>query len=289
MTARGVINTAIGAAVCRLIEQFEPPQLRLFDDPIVGSLLGPFVSLPLFFSAARWYALKRMDKITPGLYGAQVCRTRTIDDAVLSALAQGIDQLVILGAGLDSRAYRLPEIERVQVYELDLPEAQKRKKKRLKSALRRLPQNVRFVPIDFETRSLESTFAGTDFDPERPVVVVWEAVTQYLSEAAVVQIFKFFAKAAPGSRIVFTYVRKSVIEGRSEIPGARRLLDSVAENGAPWTFGLEPSSLKQYFEPYHLELVADVGAADYRDLYLRPIERSLTVSEVERMATAVVR
>jgi methyltransferase (TIGR00027 family) len=289
MAASGVGNTAIGAAVCRLIEQFEPPLFRLFDDPIVGSLLGSFVSLPLFFSAVRWYALKRMDKITPGLYGAQVCRTRTIDDAVEAALAQGIDQFAILGAGLDSRPYRLAGIERVRVYELDLPEAQKRKKSRLKSALGRLPQNVRFVPIDFETESLDSVFAGTDFEPKRPTAVVWEGVTQYLREAAVAQTFQFFAKAAPGSRIVFTYVRKSVIDGRSDIPGATRLLDSVAENGAPWLFGLEPSSLKQYLAPYGLELVADVGAADYQDLYLRPVERSLTVSEIERTATAVVR
>jgi methyltransferase (TIGR00027 family) len=74
--------------------------------------------------AMRRLALRRMDAITRGIYGAQVCRTRYIDDTIASALSEGIDQLVILGAGYDSRAYRLPGAKRARVFEVDLATVQ---------------------------------------------------------------------------------------------------------------------------------------------------------------------
>lgn len=287
MANRGVGGTALGAAVCRLIEQSEPERTRLFEDPVVGELVGAPVRAMMKLGVMRRLALGRMDAITRGIYGLQVCRTRYIDDAITRALSGGIDQLVILGAGYDCRAYRLPEAERVRVFEVDLQAVQDQKKKQIQKH-GRLTDKVTFVPIDFDQQSLEAAFAGTPFDSSKRAAVIWEGVTQYLSEDAVRRTMAYVGKLASGTVLVFTYVLKSVIERRSDIPGADKMMDTVAKGSAPWIFGLDPSEVETFLGSFHLRLQADVGNADYQRLYLEPLKRDLVVSEVERVVAARV-
>ncbi len=288
MAKQHVGNTALGAATCRLIEQFQPEDTRLFHDPVVKDLVGTPIRALMQFTSMRNYTIKQTDAIMPGIYGAQICRTRFIDDAVQAALSQGIAQVVILGAGFDTRPYRLAGMERVKVLEVDLPSVQEDKKKRLQKHFGRLPEQVTFVPIDFDTQSLEAVFIGTAFDPSRPVLFVWEGVTQYLSEEAVRRTLAFVGTSAPGSILVFTYVLKSIIERRSDIPGAEKLMDVVAKRGAPWLFGLEPSNVASSLKPFHLHLIEDVGNVDYQVRYLKPLGRNLVVFEGERIVQATV-
>src|SRR5258708_5640881 len=139
MAKQTVGRTALGAAICRLIEQYQPEPDRLFDDPVVKELVGAPLRFLMQFAAMRRLTLQQTEAVAPGLYGTQVCRTRYIDDAVQTALQQGPGQLLILGAGLDSRAYRLPGIEKVKVFELDLPSVQEEKKRNVQRYLGRLP------------------------------------------------------------------------------------------------------------------------------------------------------
>ena len=88
--------------------------------------------------------------------------------------------------------------------------------------------------------------------------------------------------------VLFTYVLKSVVEGRSDVAGASRAMEAVSKNNAPWILGLEPASLPSLLKQFHLDLLADVGNADYQATYLRPLGRSLEVSDAERVAHAVV-
>lgn len=288
MAKQSVGNTALGAATCRLIEQFQPEDTRLFTDPVVKDLVGTPIRALMQFESMRKFTIKQTDAIMPGIYGAQICRTRFIDDAVQAALSQGIAQVVILGAGFDTRPYRLAGMERVNVLEVDLPSVQEDKKKKLQKHLGRLPEQVTFIPIDFDTQSLEAVFTGTAFDPSRPAVFVWEGVTQYLSQEAVRRTLAFVGTSAPGSILVFTYVLKSIIERHSDIPGAEKLMEVVAKRGAPWLFGLEPSSAASFLKPFHLNLLADVGDAEYQTSYLKPLGRNLVVSEAERIIQATV-
>ena len=288
MAKQSVGNTALGAAVCRLIEQFQPEEIRLFNDPVVKYLVGTPVRVLMQFAYIRDYTIKRTDAIMQGIYGAQICRTRYIDDAVQSALSQGIRQLVILGAGFDTRAYRLAGMEHVNVFEVDLPSVQEDKKKRLQKHFGQLPEHVTFVPIDFDSQSLEEVLPRAALDPSAPAVFVWEGVTQYISEEAVRRTLAFVGKSAPGSILIFTYVLKSIIGRRSNISGADRMMDYAAKNSISWIFGLEPSSLPSFLKPFHLNPIADVGNADYQIGYLKPLRRSLVVSESERTVQATV-
>lgn len=285
MAKQTVGRTALGAAICRLIEQYQPEGARLFNDPAVKELVGAPIRFLMQFASMRNFTVKQTDAVARGIYGVQICRTRYIDDAVQAALSQGIEQLVILGAGLDTRPYRLPGMEHVKVFEFDLPAAQSDKKKKILKYLGRLPDNVTFVPIDFDTQSLETVSARTTFDPSRPVMFIWEGVTQYITEEAVRRTLSFVGKSAPGSIIVCTYVLKSIIDRRSDIPDADKMMDVVAKN-APWIFGLEPASIPAFLKPYHLALIADVGNADYQEKYLKPLGRNLVVFEGERIVLA---
>jgi methyltransferase (TIGR00027 family) len=271
-----------------LIEQSQPKGARLFDDEVIKDLVGTPIRTMMRFAPMRSFTVRRADAVLDGLYGAQICRTRFIDEVVQASLSKDIGQLVILGAGLDTRPYRLPDMERVKVLELDLPSVQEEKKKRLRNHFARLPENVSFLPIDFANQSLGAVLTGTVFDPSDPAVFVWEGVSQYLSEESVRLTLAFVGKSAPGSVLVFTYVLKSIVERRSAIPGADRLMDVVAKNGAAWVFGLEPSSVASFLAPYHLDLIADVGGADHQAWYLGPRGRKLVVSECERVAQSVV-
>jgi len=288
MAKRSVRNTALGAAVCRLIEQSQPEGVRLFDDQVVRYLVGAPVRTLMRFKSGRNFTVRRTDGVLEGLYGLQVCRTRFIDDVVRSSSSQGIDQLVILGAGLDTRPYRLAALASVKVFEVDLPSVQEDKKRKLVSHFGRLPDNVTFVPLDFDAQSIESAMADTHFEPARPALVIWEGVTQYLSEAAIERTLVYVGGLGEGSILVFTYVLKSVIDRRSGIPGADKLVEAVARSNAPWLFGLEPSSVAAFLERRNLELTVDAGSNDYQTMYLKPSGRNLAVSECERVAKAIV-
>ena len=194
---------------------------------------------------------------------------------------------MILGAGFDTRPYRLPGMESVNVFEVDLPSVQNEKMNKIRKYLGSLPDHVTFIPIDFDTQSLEDVLAGTGFDPSRPAVFVWEGVTQYIKEEAVCQVLRFIGESAPGSIVVFTYVLKSIIERRSAIPGADHMMDVVARH-APWVFGLEPSGVADFLKPFHLALTAEVGDADHQQRYLKPVKRNLVVFQGERIACATV-
>jgi methyltransferase (TIGR00027 family) len=287
MAKQDVGRTALGAAICRLIEQYQPQKTRLFYDPMVKELVGAPIRILMQLAIMRNFTIKRTDAVATGIYGAQVCRTRYIDDVVQAALSQGTRQLVILGAGFDTRAYRLPGMESVNVFEVDLPSVQNDKKKKIREYLGRLPDHVTFIPIDFDAQSLESVLSGSAFDPCRPAVFIWEGVTQYIAEEDVRQTLAFVGKSAPGSIIVFTYVLKSIIERRSDIPGADKMMDVVAKY-APWVFGLEPSGVPEFLKSFHLALIADVGNADYQEKYLKPVNRKLVAFEGERLVHAIV-
>ncbi len=288
MAKQNVGSTALGAAVCRLIEQFQPEETQLFNDPVVEYLVGKLIQTSMKFARVRNFTIKQTDAIMKGIYGAQICRTRFIDDAVLAALSQEIGQLMILGAGYDTRPYRLTGMEHVKIFEIDLPSVQENKKKKLQKHFGRLPENITFIPIDFDKQSLGAVLTGTAFDPFSPVIFVWEGVTQYISEEAVHRTLAFVGKSAPGSVLVFTYVLKSIIERRSDIPGADKMMDFAAKNNYPWLFGLEPSNVPSFLKQFHLYLIADVGNKDYQEIYLKPLGRNLVVTEGERTVQAAV-
>lgn len=282
-------QTAFGPMVITAIEQFEPAGGRIVTDPLALRFLPP--GLALLARACHWRVLRdRLVRATDakarGIWGGVLCRKRYADDQVTAAVAGGIDQVVVLGAGLDTRGYRLDDA--VRVFEADLPANITTKHARVKAVLGAVPGHVRLVPVDFEADDLTEPLSAAGFDPAKPVMVVWEAVTQYLTKAAVRDTFTWLAKAASGSRLAFTYVRRDFLDGTNlyEAQGAHR--DFVTRHQV-WHFGLHPEQVAPLLADHGWTEDEQVGTTEYRQRYLEPAGRALPVSEIERFVAAIKR
>ena len=131
-------------------------------------------------------------------------RTRAIDDAVVAEADAGTRQLVLLGAGLDARAYRLAALKDTVVFEVDHPSTQREKRARVPSD--HVAKDVRFVSVDFARDSLEGALRGAGHEPSQATTFVWEGVTMYLERSAVLATLRTVeALAAPGSLLAMTY------------------------------------------------------------------------------------
>jgi len=167
---------------------------------------------------------------------------------------------VLLGAGFDSRPYRLHACDRVMVFEVDHPDTQARKRRLLGA----VPSRVRFVPVDFSRDRVEALLDAAGYDHDRPTLFIWEGVTNYLTESAVDDTLRWCARAAPSSRIVFTYVHRGVLDDPASFFGTARLFDTLDASGERWTFGLDPAGLASFLAARGLHLDEDVGAGEYR-------------------------
>ena len=280
-------RSVYGVSMMRAMEAFVPKEQRLFADPFILELLPVIARLGMRRPWLRRIFASMVDQKTPGVRGSILCRTRWINDAVQDAFSRGIRTFLILGAGFDTRANRLPALKRSQVLEVDLPDVQADKRRRLaRSGVN--TSNVRFISIDFDAVPLAETFAKNDLRKEEPQCLVWEGVTQYLSAKGVSAILSYAASMPAGSEIIFTYVLEEAIT-RQFSPGRNEEFRKTASyHPEPWHFGIDPDRLPSFLQEHHLILAADVGADWYLANYVCPRGRDLQVSEIERTARAIL-
>jgi len=283
-------QTAFGPMVIAAVEQLEPADRRIVTDPLALQFLPPAMAFLVRACRWRWWhgqLVRATENKALGIWGGMLCRKRYADDQVRRALGDetGIDQLVVLGAGYDTRAYRLTDPQRVRAYEVDLPANIDTKRARVRAALGETPGHVRLVPVDFETNGLAESLAAKGFRLDRPAMFVWEAVTQYLTEDAVRHTLALLAKAAPGSRLAFTYIRQDFLDGTNTY-GAEGAYRDFVERHRIWHFGLHPDQVGTLLDDYGWTEREQVGAAEYRQRYLEPARRDMPVSEIERFVTA---
>jgi methyltransferase (TIGR00027 family) len=280
-------RTAVGPASVVAVEQYYSQEQRLVQDELAYQFLPPGVKL--IVRLARWRPARQLlinlsEKSAPGIWGSQLCRKRYIDDK-LRATIDEIEAVVILGAGLDTRAYRIAELAKLPVFEVDLPENSAYKRARLHNLYGEVPHTVQLVPIDFERQDLETAMAGHGYHSQRRTFFVWEGVTQYLTEAAVRQTFDFLARAAYGSRLVFTYVRQDFLDGVN-LYGAASLYRRFRVKQQLWHFGLLPEQVASFLDAYGWRELEHMGSREFLARYIRPSRRDIAVSELERSVYA---
>lgn len=268
-------KTAEYIALFRALESVRRPrERRLFDDPLATRCLRP--RLRTVALAARVPAvLHRIERFVdwrwPGVRAAAQSRTRLIDDALKRALAGGIAQLVILGAGYDTRAHRIAELGHCRVFEVDHP-ATSAHKQRLAAAWKRTAKSLQYVPVDFERDALQSRLRDHAFAPSEPAFFIWEGVTNYLSEESVNRTLTFVAQCAPESQVVFTYVDRGALDGTHAFTGTQRLFRTLARTHEPWKFGFDPAALSAALERLGLALVWESATLASRPKLLPGLE-----------------
>ena len=277
MTDRGS-QTAEVMALFRALETLESPRERLFADPYARGFLRPTGRLLLSLGrlqAIRRRILRTIDRKWPGARTSAVARTRFVDDLLRDALSDGARQVLILGAGFDTRAYRMPGIAKARVFEVDHPLTQAAKV-RLIDRTAMQPGAVIHVPVDFTRQTLDDALRGSHFDVNARSVVLWEGVTNYLTEAAVDGTLRAIAASVPpGSELFFTYVHRGLLDGSLRFDGGAKILDRVREVGEPWTWGFEPPEMPAYLAARGFALVEDLSADDYRARYFGDAARSM--------------
>jgi methyltransferase (TIGR00027 family) len=284
-------RTAEYVALFRAIESSLPPERRLFDDPYAKRFLGPRLGLVARLCrlpGAPGLVSRFIDQRWAGSRSSAVARTRFIDDAIRAAVDRGIEQLVILGAGFDSRAYRMDALESVSVFEVDHPSTFARKQDILRRALPDFPSGVRFVATDFHGTDLKLAMNAAGYSKQAPTFILWEGVTPYLSEAAVDATLRWCATAATESELLFTYVHRAVIDDPRAFAGTKRLFATLKAAGEEWKFGIDPTELAGFLSDRGLRLEQDIGSGEYRAKYWSQGARAMHGYEFYRIALARV-
>jgi len=263
---------------------------RVFDDPLAVRFLHGGYRLLARAARVRPVGLRLsrfIDRRWPGPRPSAVARTRLIDDLVVAALSRGARQVLLLGAGYDSRAYRLPGIDRAAVFEADHPATQAVKRRLVRGAVRpERRRHVHYVPVDLLHEDLGDALLAAGFAALEPTVVVWEGVTNYLSEPAVDATLRRLASlTATGSSLIFTYVDRRVLDGSLD---AGNWPEAVRRAGEPWTFGFDPATLPGYVADRGLRLALDMSTRDAAVRYLSPLGRDESAATFYRVAEAEI-
>jgi methyltransferase (TIGR00027 family) len=253
-------TTAEHAALLRAVHQLHDRPLIL-EDPVVLRLIDASTIATL---------RTHPEAFQTRLRASIAVRSRYAEDCLRDAVDRGTRQYVILGAGLDSFAYRNPfPPSALHVFEVDHPPTQAWKRQRLRDAGIEPPGSLTFVPVDFERQTLAGALVEGGLDPAVPTFVSWLGVTMYLARETVMRTLAYVASLAAGSAIVFGYV----VPPSSLTGPARAALSAMAaraaELGEPWLTFFEPDALAGELERLGLGRVEDVGPEQAVERYFR--------------------
>jgi methyltransferase (TIGR00027 family) len=264
---------------------------QLFDHPKV--LVDP-IALPIIGpeAAARLEADRNRHKsrVARNLRAFLVARSRFAEDELERAIGRGVRQYVVLGAGLDTFAYRNPHSDFApRVFEVDYPATQEWKRQKLAAAGIAIPPSVTYAPVDFERQTLAEGLKLAGFDASKAAFFSWLGVTMYLTEEAVMATFGFIASSPSGGGIAFDYAVP-----RSSLNWVGRLaLDAlshrVAAAGEPFRTFLEPSALTERLRRIGFRRMEDLDADEINRRYFKDRSDRLRVtSSLGRLKSAEV-
>ena len=256
-------KTALRVALRRAAHQVHDAQPLVFDDPLAVKILGPEFS----------EEIKRTPKaekrpFSAALRAFMVCRARYAEDVLAAGVRENhVRQYVVLGAGLDTFAYRNPFAD-VRVFEVDYPATQAWKRERLKAAGIAVPETTQFVAVDFETQSLRQELLRAGFDFAMPAAVAWLGVVPYLTAEAFAVTMRVLQRMALGSNLVFDYSQP-----REVLPPVEQLmLDSISARvalaGEPFQLFFTPAQLVEEMQHYGWRVVEDLDGKGLNTRYL---------------------
>ncbi|MGO4883952.1 MAG: class I SAM-dependent methyltransferase [Bryobacteraceae bacterium] len=251
-------RTARGAAIHRAVHQVAE-QGRIFADPLAMRILGEDVEA--LAGEAADHPHRR------GLRLFIAVRTRFAEDALAAAVERGVAQLVVLGAGLDTYAYRGAMREGLRIFEVDHPATQSWKRARLAQAGIPVPANLTFAPLDLERQTLSDGLSAAGFDGSQPSFFTWLGVVPYLTEEVTMATLGFIAGLPGGAQVVFDYSNPP-----DSLGGEMRALDDtlsarVAQIGEAWVSYFESDTLHGKLLEFGFREIEDLGPAEIRARY----------------------
>ena len=263
--------TAEANAAFRAAEWIYPKKERIIYDPFAYRFLGLKLKLiarsRILTRIALWYA----DRIIPNAQNSVVVRHRYMDEYLEDCINAGIEQLVILGAGYDSRAYRFDRLSgKVRVFEVDHPDTLAAKVKKVKKVFGALPDHVVYVPIDFNSEKLSEGLFESGYNKNMRTLFIWEGVTVYLTNSGVDETLSFVSNnSGDGSSIIFDYAYRSSLDGTLYPEEARKWRAAFEQRSEAPRFGLEENEIENYLVARGFSHVKSVSMESLENVYFR--------------------
>jgi methyltransferase (TIGR00027 family) len=254
----------------------------VLDDPLALRILGAADAAVVQADLSSY-----QDPFSKGLRTSLVVRSRLAEDEWASAFARGVQQCVILGAGLDTFAYRCQHTEG-RFYEVDLPSTQMWKQECLREAGIAVPDSLIYVPIDFESSTLSQGLSSAGFEVGQPAFFIWLGVTMYLEESAVLDTLRFIASCAEGSGVVFDYVVPAnslplLLRAPNEM-----MAKYLADRGEPWKCYFEPAALENKMSTLGFRQLHNFTPTQLNQRYLPDRQDGLQLGGLTRLMHAQV-
>jgi methyltransferase (TIGR00027 family) len=262
----GASRTALRVAARRAAHQIldRPP---VFEDPLALAIAG-----------AEAVEKAASETSSPSLRAFMAARSRFAEDELARAVARGVRQYVVLGAGLDTFAYRNPHAALgLRVFEVDHPATQEWKRARLLSAGIEIPAETVFVAVNFERQSLAGALPSAGFSAGQPAFFSWLGVVPYLTEAAFLATMSFIAGLPPASGVVFDYAVERHALGPLEQLALDALASRVAAAGEPFHLFFDPAVLAAQLRQLGFRHLEDLDAAEINSRYFRNRADGLSV------------
>jgi methyltransferase (TIGR00027 family) len=270
-------QTALTAAAARAAHLIVDAPPFIFADGPAGALLGD--------RADELIGYHRGHASHPVLAAARaevICRSRYAEDRLARAVADGIRQYVILGAGLDSFGYRPGLAGQIRTFEVDHPATQQWKRRALAAARIPVPPNVTFAGADLATASLTEALAASGFDMSQPALVSWLGVTMYLTRDAIGRALAAIGTMAPGTELIADYMLPAGLRDPAGNSYVELVSQFAADRGEPWLTFLTPGDVSGLLAGHGIEPAGHVHQRDAVDAALwqrsdslRPIELSM--------------
>jgi len=237
-------------------------------DHLAEVLVPPIPKLILKLPTLRKLFIRKV--FAPGIYQYVLARTKVMDLEFVAALEAGFSQIVLLGAGFDTRALRFADLNRgTRIYELDIATTQQPKINVLQQKKLKIPDELCFVPIDFDKDSIIKVLLEAGYRENQKCLFLWEGVSMYLSAQAVDETLNFIqAYSSPGSRIAFVYIYGSVLRREGQLYGESEAYDMVSSVGESWSFGIEDGAIGQFLADRGFSLAAHYTPADLEKKYM---------------------
>jgi methyltransferase (TIGR00027 family) len=274
-------TTAEGMAIVRAIEASRPENVRICYDPVARALVPAFK-----YHASKWFIDAGLyGRMAPGAIEFITARERYIDDFLFACLSEGLDQLVLLGAGFDTRPYRIAGLEKIRVFEVDHPATQAEKRRRLAKLPGLAAGHVTFVAVDFNTQSLGERLAAAGYGEQAKTLFIWQGVTAYLTPAGVDATLAFVAgHSGPGSAVIFDYFYTQTLRDMNS-KSASRILKAVGER---LTFGIDEGTIEPFLAARGFRDIRSVDGHDLKQLYFTGPNAARPVSPGVAIASARV-
>jgi methyltransferase (TIGR00027 family) len=276
--------TAEGCAVLRALHQ-RTAEPRVLDDPISPRLVDPNGSAFKTWSEF----LERLPTANRLRLTHFLLRGWYAEDCLAEAFTRGLRQFVILGAGLETFAYRQPRWARdMRIFEVDHPDTRQWKRQRLDAAQIHVPENTMFVPVDFEKTTVRAALPAAGFDPTAPGFFSMLGVSQYLTGEALDETLEMVLGLGSSSEIVFSFVPPDELMPEDEAALCKQFAQRVAAIGEPWLTRPQPDQLRAKLVKMGFGAVSHLSPDDANRLYFSSRQDGLRAPFMEQMMRAIV-